>query len=46
MIRPKCLPPGKKEIAYTTTGHLVPCCWVDNPVGWNEPQIKDYIRIN
>ena len=40
MIRPKCLPPGKKEIAYTTTGHIVPCCWVDNPVGWEEPQIK------
>ena len=40
MLKPKCLPPGKKEIAYTTTGHLVPCCWVDNPKGWNEPQIK------
>ncbi len=40
MIKPKCLPPGKKEIAYTTTGHIVPCCWVDNPVGWEEPQIK------
>tara|TARA_B100000287_G_scaffold315797_1_gene299345 strand:+ start:4970 stop:6028 length:1059 start_codon:yes stop_codon:yes gene_type:complete len=40
MIKPKCLPPGKKEIAYTTTGHIVPCCWLDNPLGWEEPQIK------
>ena len=40
MINPKCLPPGKKEIAYTTTGHIVPCCWLDNPLGWEEPQIK------
>jgi hypothetical protein len=40
MIKPKCLPPGKKEIAYTTTGHIVPCCWLDNPRGWEEPQIK------
>ena len=40
MIKPKCLPPGKKELAYTATGYIVPCCWVDCPEGWKEPQIK------
>ena len=37
-INPKCL--DKKEIAYTATGYLLPCCWCDNPVGWQELQIK------
>ena len=37
-INPKCL--DKKEIAYTATGYLLPCCWLDNPVGWVESQIK------
>ena len=40
MIKPKCLPPGEKELAYTATGYIVPCCWVDCPEGWKEPQIK------
>ena len=40
MLKPKCLPPGKKELAYTATGYVVPCCWVDCPEGWKEPQIK------
>ena len=40
MHKPKCLPPGKKELAYTATGYVVPCCWVDCPEGWKEPQIK------
>jgi len=40
MIKPKCLPPGGKELAYTATGYIVPCCWVDCPEGWEEPQIK------
>ena len=37
-INPKCL--YKKELAYTGTGYLLPCCWCDNPIGWQEPQIK------
>ena len=37
-VNPKCL--YKKELAYTATGYLLPCCWCDNPVGWQEPQIK------
>tara|TARA_Y100000004_G_scaffold70406_1_gene79139 strand:- start:693 stop:1820 length:1128 start_codon:yes stop_codon:yes gene_type:complete len=37
-IYPKCL--NKKELAYTATGYLMPCCWLDVPTGWSEPQIK------
>ena len=37
-IYPKCL--NKKELAYTATGYLLPCCWLDVPTGWSEPQIK------
>ena len=37
-VYPKCL--NKKELAYTATGYLLPCCWLDVPTGWSEPQIK------
>ena len=47
MIFPKCL--HKKELAYTATGYLMPCCWTDNPIGWEEPQIKalmkDHLKV-
>ena len=42
MIKPKCLPPGKKELAYTATGYIVPCCWVDNPWGMRDNFIKKF----
>ena len=37
-VNAKCL--AFKELAYTAEGYLTPCCWCDNPIGWNEPQIK------
>ena len=37
-VNPKCL--AFKELSYTATGYLVPCCWLDSPIGWQEPQIK------
>ena len=37
-VKPKCL--AFKELAYTATGYLMPCCWLDSPIGWQEPQIK------
>ena len=37
-INPKCL--TFKELSYTAEGWLAPCCWLDNPVSWQEPQIK------
>ena len=30
-VNPKCL--VKKELAYTATGHLLPCCWLDGEYG-------------
>ena len=46
-VNPKCL--DKKALAYTSTGYMLPCCWLDNPVGWVEPQIKrlrqDHLKV-
>lgn len=33
-LNPKCLS-HKRDLAFTTTGHLTPCCWVNN--SFNEP---------
>ena len=33
-IRPKCLAFGEDEVkgaAYTSDGHMLPCCWLDQP---------------
>ena len=41
-INAKCL--AFKELSYTATGYLVPCCWLDSPIGWQEPQIKRLMK--
>ena len=41
-VYPKCL--NKKEIAYTATGYLLPCCWLDKPTAWQEPQVKRLMK--
>ena len=37
-INPKCL--SFKELSYSATGYILPCCWADNPLALVEPQIK------
>ena len=37
-INPKCL--SFKELSYSATGYILPCCWVDTPVALIEPQIE------
>lgn len=39
-IRPKCLY-NNKDLAFTTTGHLTPCCWANN--SFEEPFLKDLL---
>ena len=47
-VNPKCL--VKKELAYTATGHLLPCCWLDGEYGkyWCsqiKPLLKNELRV-
>lgn len=34
---PKCL--HGKDLGYSVTGHITPCCWVN--ISWNQPYLKD-----
>lgn len=40
-FKPKCLLTDRQP-AFTATGYLVPCCWVDNPWAWKDPKIKEF----
>lgn len=40
-FKPKCLL-AKRVPACTATGYIVPCCWVDNPLGWNDKTISKF----
>lgn len=39
-INPKCIF-SNRDLAFTTTGHLTPCCWVNN--SFHEPFLKDLL---
>ena len=40
-FKPKCLLTDRQP-AYTATGFIVPCCWVDNPWGMRDDFIKRF----
>lgn len=40
-FRPKCIYKDR-SIAWTATGFLVPCCWVDKPDGWDDETLKKF----
>lgn len=40
-FQPKCLLTNRQP-AFTATGFLIPCCWVDNPTAWKEKKIKEF----
>ena len=43
-INPKCL--SFKELSYSATGYILPCCWADNPLALVVPMAIDpKIRI-
>ena len=46
-INAKCL--SFKELSYTATGYIMPCCWVDTPIALIEPQIarlrKEHLKL-
>jgi len=38
---PKCIHKNR-QMAFTSTGFLVPCCWIDSPVGRNDPVLSKF----
>lgn len=39
-LNPKCLS-HERDLAFTTTGHLTPCCWVNN--SFSEPFLAELL---
>lgn len=37
IFNPKCL--NGKDLGYSVTGHITPCCWTN--ISWNDPYLKD-----
>lgn len=49
MINPKCL--VKKELAYTATGYILPCCWLDGSLDIYKqkqilPLLKEKLKVS
>ena len=40
-LNPKCILTGRLP-AFTATGYIVPCCWVDDPKGWKDKNIAKF----
>ena len=38
-LKPKCIL-GRMSPALTATGNLLPCCWLDNTIGWENKEVK------
>ena len=42
-LYPKCV--AFKEVAYTSTGHLLPCCWLDGELqSYKQEQISPLLQ--
>jgi len=40
-FKPKCIK-SNKALAFTATGYIVPCCWVDNEQGWKDKTLSKF----
>jgi len=52
-LEPKCMitPEDKKQeeikmVAVTNRGHLLPCCWLDNPNILDHPTMKKLLKVS
>jgi len=36
---PKCVYAEKRDLAYSVTGHITPCCWTN--ASWDQPYLKE-----
>ena len=39
VFRPKCVQ-SDRQMAFTSTGFVVPCCWIDSPGGRRDETLK------
>ena len=46
-INPLCIA-GKMQTAVTNRGHLLPCCWLDDPThgALNHPTMKSLLKVS
>jgi hypothetical protein len=42
---PKCCL-GTQHLAITNRGHLIPCCYVDTPLGTGDPKIQELLKVS
>ena len=48
-IEPRCMLQGKErrqQAAVTNRGHLIPCCWVDQPKELEHPIMKEMLKVS
>lgn len=42
-LEPKCILTNR-ALAFTATGYLIPCCWLDDHKVWNQKWIKNFYK--
>ena len=48
-LEPRCMLQGKErrqQAAVTNRGHLIPCCWVDQPKELEHPVMKEMLKVS
>ena len=44
-FEPKCILTNR-ALAFTATGYLIPCCWLDDHNVWNQKWVKNFYKKN
>ena len=42
-FEPKCILTNR-ALAFTATGYLIPCCWLDDHNVWNQKWVKNFYK--
>ena len=48
-FEPKCMLQGndrRQQVAVTNRGHLIPCCWCDQPRASKDPIMKQMLKVS
>ena len=43
IFKPKCIM-SDRQMAFTSTGFVVPCCWIDSPGGRRDSTLKQFYQ--
>ena len=44
-FKPKCIE-GTMQSAVTNRGHLIPCCWLDDPDNLKQPIMQSLLKVS